>query len=420
MPLPLTREQLYDLVWAKPMTKVSEELGISDVMLAKICRQKDVPRPPRGYWASLGSSKKRRKYVKPPLPELLSGVSDFNRLVITEYEQREAARTDRFDWENLAEPIPDPPKPPEESVEEFVARLAEKLPEIPEPGSYKKLHPIAQKIYDQDCQKARLRGYSIFDRPRYQDGDGKRLLEAFNGVLWAFHRLGFKPRVTGRVHFKTHITFAERHKSFALFLSEASERRSGKNAETVAAPQICFAWESEEWDARRGGNYQCYRHFTSGDIRTLVLGLLAKKESDYRDWLTSGYEWDVSRRQELIEKNEEKRQRALRRERARIATLLNRRLELLADAGKRIEDSDRIRELVTVFDAKARAAGKEIVGFNKWSRWALQRADDIDPRHMSIKHFEKWIAGFALGVRQNTPRKKTASQERQIGKHSTC
>ena len=57
MSLPLTREQLYDLVWARPMTKVSEELGILDVMLAKICRQKDVPRPPRGYWANLGSNK---------------------------------------------------------------------------------------------------------------------------------------------------------------------------------------------------------------------------------------------------------------------------------------------------------------------------------------------------------------------------
>jgi chromosome segregation and condensation protein ScpB len=33
----LTREELYDLVWSTPMTKVADGLGISDRGLAKIC-----------------------------------------------------------------------------------------------------------------------------------------------------------------------------------------------------------------------------------------------------------------------------------------------------------------------------------------------------------------------------------------------
>ncbi len=157
MTLRLTRERLYDLVWAKLMTRVAKDPGISDVMLARICSQKDVPRPPRGYWANLGSSMKRRTYVKPPLPDLNFGVSGFNRLVIAEYEQREAARTDRFDWSNLEEPVPEPPEELERSEEEVMARLAEKLPEIPEPSSYENLHPIAQKIYDQGRQNGGVR-----------------------------------------------------------------------------------------------------------------------------------------------------------------------------------------------------------------------------------------------------------------------
>jgi hypothetical protein len=382
------------------MTHVARDLGMSDVMLARICAQKDVPRPPRGYWANLGSSKKRRHYVKPPLPDLLSGVSDFNQLIMGEYEHREAARTDRFDWENLDEPIPDPPKEPEESEEEFVARMAEKLPQIPEPGGHKKLHPIAQKIYDDDRQKARLREYSSLYPPKYQDTDGKRLLEAFNGALWAFHRLGFKPTVTGRVNFRTHITFAERGKSFVLFLSETYEGQGGKRPKDVAAPHICFAWESEEWDVRRKRGYRRYDHFSADVIRGLVLGLVAERERDYREWVASSYEWAVSRRKGLIEEIEAKRQKALARERARIAALVERRLGLLSDAGKRIEESDRIRELIAVFQAKANAAGKEISGFDKWSRWAIQHADDIDPRHMSLKHFETWIAKFELHQRK--------------------
>jgi len=53
--LQLARRQLYDLVWANPVKRVAEALGISDVMLAKIFRQKDVPRPPRGAGLSASS-----------------------------------------------------------------------------------------------------------------------------------------------------------------------------------------------------------------------------------------------------------------------------------------------------------------------------------------------------------------------------
>jgi hypothetical protein len=34
----LTREQLFDLVWSAPVTKVAPKLGLSDVGLAKRCK----------------------------------------------------------------------------------------------------------------------------------------------------------------------------------------------------------------------------------------------------------------------------------------------------------------------------------------------------------------------------------------------
>ena len=39
------------------MTKVAEDLGISDVALKKICDKHRVPTPPRGYWAKRGAGK---------------------------------------------------------------------------------------------------------------------------------------------------------------------------------------------------------------------------------------------------------------------------------------------------------------------------------------------------------------------------
>jgi hypothetical protein len=54
------RERLYKEVWAEPTQKVAARYGISDVALAKACRQLQIPKPPRGYWA--------KKAAGQPLP----------------------------------------------------------------------------------------------------------------------------------------------------------------------------------------------------------------------------------------------------------------------------------------------------------------------------------------------------------------
>lgn len=63
---PLTREDLYTLVWSEPMLKVGARLGVSSSYLARVCTRMNVPRPERGYWAKLAVGKAQKK---PPLPE---------------------------------------------------------------------------------------------------------------------------------------------------------------------------------------------------------------------------------------------------------------------------------------------------------------------------------------------------------------
>ncbi len=48
----ITRSELYNQVWNVPITKLSKQYGLSDVGLAKICKKHNIPRPPKGYWAS--------------------------------------------------------------------------------------------------------------------------------------------------------------------------------------------------------------------------------------------------------------------------------------------------------------------------------------------------------------------------------
>ncbi len=62
----LTRQQLYDMVWAEPMRLLALRYGISDVGLAKICKRAAIPLPPSGFWAKIRHGKRVKR---PSLPD---------------------------------------------------------------------------------------------------------------------------------------------------------------------------------------------------------------------------------------------------------------------------------------------------------------------------------------------------------------
>lgn len=66
----ISREELYQLVWSKPMTKVSEQFAVSGSYMARVCTILNVPRPERGYWAKLAVGKAP---LPEPLPEAKPG-----------------------------------------------------------------------------------------------------------------------------------------------------------------------------------------------------------------------------------------------------------------------------------------------------------------------------------------------------------
>jgi hypothetical protein len=57
----VTREVLYQLVWADPMLKVAARFRVSSSYMARICTLMNVPRPERGYWAKLAVGKSSNK-----------------------------------------------------------------------------------------------------------------------------------------------------------------------------------------------------------------------------------------------------------------------------------------------------------------------------------------------------------------------
>lgn len=65
MSITLTRQELYDRVWAEPVDTLAKEFGLSNVGLGKACRRHNIPVPARGYWARKAAGHTLRQ---PPLP----------------------------------------------------------------------------------------------------------------------------------------------------------------------------------------------------------------------------------------------------------------------------------------------------------------------------------------------------------------
>lgn len=60
----ISRKELYDAVWGRPVRTLAREWGLSDVGLAKACRKHQIPLPTVGHWAKVAVG---RGVSKPPL-----------------------------------------------------------------------------------------------------------------------------------------------------------------------------------------------------------------------------------------------------------------------------------------------------------------------------------------------------------------
>ena len=82
-----TREEFYELVWSKPMVQLAPEFNLSDVALHKLCRKRNIPTPPRGWWARKSAGQEMARTPLPPGPRyhLTFKVDEPDALPITPY-----------------------------------------------------------------------------------------------------------------------------------------------------------------------------------------------------------------------------------------------------------------------------------------------------------------------------------------------
>ncbi|AKD04302.1 RWP-RK domain-containing protein [Pontibacter korlensis] len=66
----LTRQALYEMVWAFPMRTLSQRYHISDVGLRKACLKRNIPLQKPGYWLK---TKRSKPVPLPPVPASFKG-----------------------------------------------------------------------------------------------------------------------------------------------------------------------------------------------------------------------------------------------------------------------------------------------------------------------------------------------------------
>lgn len=69
----LTRQQLYELVWTKPIGPLAQDFAVSEDDLVEICSRHAIPVPPRGYWPQLRAG---RRVIRYRLPTAAHGARD--------------------------------------------------------------------------------------------------------------------------------------------------------------------------------------------------------------------------------------------------------------------------------------------------------------------------------------------------------
>lgn len=92
-----TREELYELVWSKPITHVAKQFGLSDVAVHKICKKHEIPTPPLGWWAKHAAGKPVKRTPLPlkdgvPPAKIVIADAQFSSEAVHLREAREKAR----------------------------------------------------------------------------------------------------------------------------------------------------------------------------------------------------------------------------------------------------------------------------------------------------------------------------------------
>lgn len=374
----VTRAELYELVWANPVTKVAPQFGISDVAFRKACIAADVPLPPAGYWAKLRAGKAGRR---PALPPRSLGLDDI-RFVGAGYH-------DAYWRLSREERLAPPPAPPAfsgtiedmEALARSVIGKAKLIRSLDRPH-----HVIAKQLEADDHRREKMRTafYTFpWEKPLFDFPFEKRRLRILNSLLMATAKAGGRPSITAGGALETTIRFHDYLVGLRLDTPEnlrkdsRYERREpvegGKPRLRVIIPMMPGATE-ERWAWEDTADDQVEAH-----LDTIAARLLIAADLQLREYWQRHHEWRVQERERLLEEERLAKERSEREERERQEQLARERVECLLDEAEALKNAETIRGYVARVRQLASERGHDAASIESWAAWALSVADRLDP-----------------------------------------
>lgn len=406
-PLRLSREDLYELAWSKPMSDLAKDFGISDVALAKRCRKLGIPVPGRGYWARIDAGQKPHR---PTLPQREAQPGDSTPLTVapgsapsfeSQYSHNEATDQPWLD-EHLAYEkreanaihVPAQTRSWHPVIAEWrdeLQKASEKL--FASKAAHERYEKWPQwrkqKEWDSDgyaWRQVEDRGQRLFDSHhsvaiRVSPGACERALKILNALAQAAEARGFTvhdDEEEGRIVFKGYGA------ALPLRLTEQLvEKTRPEKRYDGAIEQRRYKLPTGRLRITFGARYSEGPQFTDTDEPQLEKCLNRVFMGMYRlvvkSWRADRAQrkWQRQRDEEERRRKEQKEQEAARR--AAIAAERRRRRRLLAES-RHWTQARRLRSYVA--HIRASAAESEVASpseLGTWLHWAGKVADELDP-----------------------------------------
>lgn len=358
----VSRVDLYEQIWNRPIRTIAAEYGVSDVALAKVCRKLDVPRPGVGYWARVAHG---QNPARPPLPPRRDGTPE--SVVIRGSQPASPAGQG-----------PARPQPPRVAVsgslssphpatrqlqQELRQRKADETGVIVLPGQ----DQTPLRVSSVACERALLILDALFKT--VSERGHKVELRTRREEHWA--RFAIKAIVSGQ---EIDIALTERVRRSDHVLTPA-ELAKKKRGEYVYPPTYDFT-PTGRLTLRLGGPWRVLRHNTWADgekrrlekvLGQVVLGL--------EDGAVRMHESDRRREQERKQEEERRRQRAIAEARAGHQKAL---AKDLSEMTARWSEAGQIRMFLDAVEERVPGDLKS-QGFMAWLAWARGYADSLDP-----------------------------------------
>ena len=374
----VTRAELYELVWANPVTNVAPQFGLSDVALRKACITADVPLPPAGYWAKLRAGKATRR---PALPPRSLGMDEI-RLVGGGYRN---AYLQLSREERLA-----PPSPPPVflgSIEELETTARSMVAKTKLIRSLDRPHHAVTKVLLADevrREEMRSSSYTFsWEKPLFDWPFEKRRLRILNSLVMAIAKAGARPSISSGGALETIIKLHDHSVELRVDTPEnlrrdfRYERRDPVEGNKVkmrlVIPKMPGSSE-ERWAWEDGSDNLIEAH-----LGTISVRLLVAAELQLREYWERLYAWRVEDRERLLEEDRLAKEKAERAERERQEQLARERIDRLLSQAEALEKAETIRKYVERVRHLASDRGFETQKIEAWARWALDVAEGLDP-----------------------------------------